>query len=111
MHPLLSRVQGKGRGNHLCKRMAPLAACSWLVFSEVEHLSAHLALGPAQMWLPQLRCMCTSVPSQRPRGPTFPPPHEHGHGCASKPVLRPRSKSTAAGGHGRDRTRRYINVT
>jgi len=55
--------------------MAPLAACSWLVFSEVEHLSAHLALGPAQMWLPQLRCMCTSVPSQRPRGPTFPPPH------------------------------------
>lgn len=29
----------KGCGNCLCKWMAPLAGCSWLVFPEVEHLS------------------------------------------------------------------------
>lgn len=39
-------------------------------------------------------------------GTNLPPPHEHGHGCASKLVTCPRSKSTAAGGHRGDRTRR-----
>lgn len=39
-------------------------------------------------------------------GTNLPPPHEHGHGCASKLVMCPRSESTAAGGHRGDRTRR-----
>lgn len=39
MHLLLPRFHREGCSSCLCKWMAPLAGCSWLVFSEMEHLT------------------------------------------------------------------------
>lgn len=38
MHLLLPCFHSRGCSHFLCKWMALLAACSWLVFSEMEHL-------------------------------------------------------------------------
>lgn len=61
------------------------------------HPSAQIVLGPVQMQLFQLRPMhghtCTEI-----SGTELYPCHEHGHGCATKLPLCPRTKSIAAAG-------------